>query len=368
MTALIRRFPTEAPQAKASRMETLLALSEDRQAMKVLAEDYRVATRGIDYGTVLVSRNQQNGQYGDDESYLNEGLIRRALWLEIDATGNGTVLLQHIRSLSTRWQGDTQYAVSGPIGSLGSWFTAFYLLKMAELPPDRLKEEAPRALEIATILLSSKHRNANTAAVALAIGSQALAGDGAAVEKWHAALPEESRARYDEMRKYNLRWVFSFYKDEGLRASEFGNRRKALLKAILNDKGTIAREVKSMTDLSNLMDSGGFSADEMIDALGELTADHPRRAEFLCERAGITGWRKGEKEKALRMYDEAEAAANGDEKRFAFIRTYRSWYMKDKLGDRAGALAIAKEVKLDLLPETERKKTEKMIAELSAKK
>jgi hypothetical protein len=117
------------------------------------------------------------------------------------------------------------------------------------------------------------------------------------------------------------------------------------------------------------MDSKAFTRDDIFAVVDALPADHPMKAKFLTEKAGIIGWRTDEADRALRSFDEADAAAkaSGDARSIAYARAYRAKYLDDRQKKTAEAAAIAKEIHAGDLDEKERKWMEELIKKAEPK-
>ena len=187
LTALVRRFPHEAPQARPARNEVLLALGSEGACAAPLAKDFLGAIGQRTLGGLKLA--------GQDRSYpgIEKALILRAMQFAIEETGDASLLVRQVESIcatvtgreTTRDHKDEAYQA---LRDWLPWHSALLLRRMVELPPASRAQPAGQALRIAKSLMDLGHSNLYDLAGALANASQAAAGDGGAVEHWAETL------------------------------------------------------------------------------------------------------------------------------------------------------------------------------------
>ena len=375
MAALVKRFEAEAPKPKASRLETLAALGMGPKPAAALAAEYKAAIQNEDLAAITLDRSgsHSNQPRPVDESTLMIFLIRTAVRIGIESTGDASEFLRQVElmQLSEAGDGNSEYYMREAMNSFFDWHAALLLRRIAELDGEARKKASEQMMKLCEVLLAFKNTEMHRDVIPLGPLVHAMAGDGAGFDRWLAGLDEEKRKRYEEIRKdTGLKLAYATIHETSLGGEAFMKPRRALLTALLNDPVTVAREIQHPTDLSGLMDSQAFTRDDLFAVIDALPADHPKKVEFLTEKAGIIGWRTDDKEGAIKAYDAADAAAaaKGDSKSAAYARAYRARYLRDRQGKLAEATAIAKEIKQDDLSERDRKWLEPLLQKAEPKK
>jgi tetratricopeptide (TPR) repeat protein len=375
VAALVKRFPAEAPKPKSSRLETLAALGLEPGPAAALAAEYKEAIKGEDLAAIALERsgNHSNQARPYDETTVMTFLIRTAVRIDLEATGDASEMMRQVElmQLSEAGDGNNEYYMGQAMDAFFDWHAALLLRRVAELEGDARAKATAQVMKICELLLSFQNSEMNRDVIALGPVVHALAGDGAGFDRWLAGLDEEKKKRYGEIRKQTqLRLAYATIHESSFSGEAFVKPRRALLTALLTDPVTVAREIKHPTDLSGLMDSQAFTRDDLFAVIDALPADHPQKVEFLTEKAGIIGWRTDDKEAAIQAYDAADAAAaaKGDPKSIANAKAYRAKYLDDRQGKLAEAAAIAKELKPDELGEKERKWMEDLVKKAASKK
>ena len=357
--ALVKRFSAEAPKPRISRNEVLAVLGNELVPAKALASEYSEAVGKQSLGLLLPLRDGNSSNSKDaDSSFVMEILIRRAMQYSLEDRGEVSLAVAQFESINPVPNGNQEYYASEMLQELGSWYAGLLVRHILGLPAEKRAEPARQALAIAKTLLEKGRSESKQLAVSLSIASQAAAGDGAALERWLAELPAPLRESYDKISAGGgLRYVMASLKNPALAGKDQEVFRRALLSGMLTDSAISKRVIRHATDISTIMDSGSFSRDDIFAVIDALPENYPRRAEFLCEKAGIIGWRGGKAEDALLAYDAAEAAAGGDAKVADFVKSYRVMFLDNK-NRLADALVIARTINLDNLAPRERKTVE----------
>jgi hypothetical protein len=375
VAALVKRFEAEAPKPKSSRLETLAALGMGPKPAAALAAEYKEAIKGEDLASIALERsgNRSNQARPFDETAVMTFLIRTAVRIELETTGDASEMMRQVElmQLSEAGDGNNEYYMGQAMDAFFDWHAALLLRRVAELEGDARAKASAQVMKICELLLAFKNSEMHRDVIALGPVVHALAGDGAGFDRWLAGLDEEKRKRYENIRKEtSLRLAYATIHESSLGGDAFVKPRRDILTALLTDPVTVAREIKHPTDLSGLMDSQTFTRDELFAVIDALPADHPQKVEFLTEKAGIIGWRSDDKEGAIRAYDAADAAAaaKGDPKSAAYARAYRARYLKDRQGKLAEATAIAKEIKQENLSERDQKWIEPLLQKAETKK
>ncbi len=364
IAALVSRFPTEASQAKVSRDEILAALGTEPVVARPLADAYIEAAAKQKLGLLLALRDGNNNYdpRAADASYVTENIIRRAMRYETEVRGEASLVLDQLQSIIGVPGTNQEYMAREMLREFGRWYPAFVTLHIASQPEERRRALAAKALEMSDYLLIPSESELRPVAVAIAIASQAAAGDGAGLDRWLDKLPDPQKENYVTARKNDgLRGVFGGLRQAPFTLKDHEVQRREVLTRMLCDPATLAREITHMTEISSLMDSGAFTRDDIVAVIDSLPADHPRRAEFLTEKAGVIGWRTNNKDDALKAYDEAEAAAGGDAKLLDFVRSYRAMYLDSRADRTKDAIELAKTIDMDHLQERERKTVENLL-------
>jgi hypothetical protein len=371
--ALVKRFPAEAPKPRVSRSETLAALCNEPGAAKILAGDIMEAVGKQSLGMLIPMRdgNNSSGTTDEDAASVVEALIIRAMQYALEEDGDLAFSIAQFESIVPVPIGNQAYLATEMLNSLGSWYSGLLLKRITDVPAGKRPELAGHARSISGVLFE-KGRNerdgGKQVAVALAHAAQALAGDGNALDVWLQGFSKDSREEFDNStRGEGLRDVMEALRNPALAGEANNNRRRSLLTALITEPAISARLIRHITDLSVLMDSRVFSKEDIYAVIDALPETHPRRAEYLCEKAGIIGWRGGTPEDALKTYDLAEAAAAGEPKSVDFVKSYRVMFL-DHIKRTADALIIAKSINLDHLPARERKTVEGVLGKSPATK
>ncbi len=368
IAALVKRFPEEAPKQRVSRNEVLAVLGNEAEPAKALVAEYVEAVGKQSLGFLLPLRdgNSENAREAD-ASYVPEILIRRAMQYSLEVLGDTSLAVAQFESINPIPNGNQEYDAREMLEETGNWYSGLLVNRLLGLAADQRAGSAKQALAISRILLDKGRDQAVRTAVALSVVSTAAAGDGAALGQWLGELPAPLKETYDKTTaSAGFSNSVATMVKSNLSGSEHDARRRALLSAMLNDPMIAARVIRHMTDISSLMDSKVFTREEIFAVIDALPEKHPRRAEFLCEKAGIIGWRGGTLEETLTAYNVAEAAATGDAKALDFVKSYRVMYL-DHQGKLDDALVIAKAIQLDNLPERERKTVDEVLKKAAAK-
>lgn len=375
MAALVKRFAAEAPKPKSSRLETLAALGLEPGPAALLAAEYKDAIKGEDLAAIALERsgNHSNQARPVDVTTVMIFLIRTAVRVELEAAGDATEMIRQVElmQLSELGDGNNEYYIRQAMDAFFDWHAALLLRRTAELEGDARTKAFAQVMKLCELLLSFKNSEMHRDVISLGPVVQALAGDGAGFDRWLAGLDEEKRKRYESIRKRTgLQLAYATIHETSLGGEAFEKPRRVLLTALLGDPVTVAREIQHPTDLSPLMDSKAFTQDDLFAVIEALPAEHPQKAKFLTEKAGMIGWRTDEKDKAVAAFDAADAAAvaGGDAKSIAYARAYRAWYLFERQGKLAEAAAIAKELKQDDLQQKEWKWMEELMKKAAEKK
>ena len=108
---------------------------------------------------------------------------------------------------------------------------------------------------------------------------------------------------------------------------------------------------------STILDAGLIKKGELFKVIANLPDDHPRKAEFMMEQAGILGWRDKRKlAEAEELYEKARALAlsDGNEKLAHLCDALHARLLGQK-NRKSEAWTYAQRVDPELLAETERK-------------
>ncbi len=357
--ALVKRFATEAPPQAVSRNEVLAVLGNELVPAKALSAEYEAAVGNQTLGILLSFRDGNNNTpAAADASYVTERVIRLAMRYAYEERGDMSLAVAQFGSINPVPRSNQEYYAREMIEANGAWFSKLMINKLFELPEDQRSEVAKQALVISGMLLDKGRDNSLQIAVGLSIISQVAAADGKALDEWYHALSDDLRKKYDSVQTPEaMRSSIGQVKGEGPFGKGHEDRRLAVLTKVLSDPAMANRIIRHMTDISQLMDYGVFTKADLFKVIDALPEDFPRRGEFLCEKAGIIGWRGGKPEEALAAYDAAEAACAGDAKKIDFVKSYRVMYL-DNQKRIADALVVAKTVDLKNLPDRERKTVE----------
>ncbi len=368
LIALGKRFAAEAPKPKTSRLEALAAISFEPMAVADLTAEFDTLTRGTDLGNMVMASsaaNNSGNQLDREEQAVMEALLRRGSLCLLQKSGDASGLIKQVQSLQAVPKGgNNQYYAGQQMTRFFDWQATLLVRRILELEGEPKKAAAAQALKLCELLLGFSDTENQRDAIALGIMSQVAAGDGSAFDRWLDSLPPDTRKRYDDVRKqHSFAQSFMTIHESCLTDAVYEKQRRQLLNGMLTDPATLKREIKHPTDLSSIMDSKAFTREDIFAVIEALPADHPMKAKFLTEKAGIIGWRTDEHENALKAFDAADAAAqaSGDAKSIAYARVYRAKYLDDRKKQTAEAAAIAKEIKVEDLDEKERKWPEELI-------
>jgi predicted Zn-dependent protease len=374
LTALAKRFAAEAPKPRVSRLESLAAIGGEPAALAGLQAEVETLTRGTDLGALVMAtaHADHNGTPVDrEEQAVMESLLRRSTESQLEQSGDASALLKQVESIQVVAGGNNEYYAGQQMERFFDPLAALFVRRIFELEGDKKKAAGAQALKVCELLLGFEQREMQGDAIALGIMSQVAAGDGSAFDRWLDGLPPETRKRYDDVRKArSLAQAFPTLHEPALIDAKYEKQRRGLLAAMLADPATLKREITHPTVLSALMDSKAFTRDDIFVVVDGLPADHPMKAKFLTEKAGIIGWRTDQKDDAIKGFDAADAAAkgSGDVKSVAYARAYRAKWTDDRQKKPAEAAAIAREIKLEDLDEKERKWMQDLIKKAEAKK
>ncbi|MCW1926495.1 hypothetical protein OKA05_28345 [Luteolibacter arcticus] len=372
--ALAKRFAAEAPKPRVSRMESLAAISVEPLSATELEGEFEALTRGTDLGALVMAMNNSNNggnPIDQEEQAVMEALLRRSTRCQLEKSGDASGLIKQVESLQVTSGGNNEYYGGQQMDRFFDWQATLFIRRIHELEGDKKKAAAAQALKLCEVLLGFDQKERQRDAIALGIMSQLAGGDGSAFDRWLDGLPPDTRKRYDAVRKgHTIAQAFPTLHESCLSDAQYEKPRRELLTAMLTDPATLKREITHPTVLSGLMDSKAFTRDDIFVVVDALPADHPMKAKFLTEKAGIIGWRTDERDNAIKGFDAADAAAkaSGDAKSVAYARAYRAKYLDDRQKKTADAAAIAKEIKLDDLDEKERKWMQDLIKKAEPKK
>lgn len=360
-------YPSKAPKGESARLELLSMFAEVAgEAPKELREEIIAEA-----GKVILAHNLvlQNTSFTGTDAVsrkvhqIRSRLVPFAVKFEL-STGKAELALKQFAALGIAMENDpTNVEPANLYGSLLPKAMEGVVSRMLE-PNSPKKALLPFVQSLVVQGLDKRHRSSAVGQNIMTIGISvyAMAGAGAEFDALVEGLPKAKREFYDEVRKtYGLRNIFSFWAAQPNWDAEGKNAvRRALLRAILNDQVTCDREIVHMTDLSKLMDSKAFGMQDVLAEIDALPADHPRRAEFLLEKAGIIGWRDKEKdreERARVAYEVAIGLAKTQKNDTILNQAYfyHAQYALQILSDPAQAGEIGKNVKPDLLVERDRK-------------
>ena len=374
LAALAKRFTAEAPKPRVSRLEALAAIAVEPASAASLETEFEALTRGTDLGAVVIvtaNANQNGSPLDREEQAVMEALLRRTIQCQLERTGDASGLIKQVESIQVIAGGNNQYYAGQQMDRFFDSQVTLFIRRIHELEGDKKKAAAAQALKLCEVLLGFDSRDMQRDAIALGIMSQLAGGDGSAFDRWLEGLPPDTRKRYDEVRKrHSLAQAFPTIHEPALIDAAYEKPRRELLTAMLTDPATLKREITHPTALSGLMDSKAFTREDIFAVVDALPAEHPMKAKFLTEKAGIIGWRTDQKDEAIKGFDAADAAAqaSGDAKSIAYARAYRAKWTVDRQKKPAEAAAIAKEIKLDDLDEKERKWMQDLIKKAEEKK
>jgi hypothetical protein len=363
LAALVGRFPAEAPQVRVSRHEILTALGSEGSAATPLADEYVKAIGKQTLAQLMAVRNSSSENPAErDAAIVTETLIRRAMQFTLEKSGDASLMLQQFEALHAASAGDQGSRAYEMMRPLAPWYAALLVRRIVELPAAERSLPARQALAYARMLLEWPRLSCGELAVALAVASQAAAGDGAALGRWLDELPPNVRANYATWDKGQIGYRMRNLKQPPLCGKEYDKSRRALLAAILIDTATMERQMAGeearkyawdtqvyLLTFGNTQNGGIFTDDDVIAAIDMVPANHPYRAEFLVKKATLIEKGGGTPEEILKVYDAAETAAGGDAKLVDVVRGYRVWYLGKGQQRYDEAVAIAKTINLDHL-------------------
>jgi hypothetical protein len=292
---LVQRFAAEAPKERTARNEALLALAEEDGAAAPLANEYLQA-----------AGNQTLAELADSSRNTPDVPVTRAMILWAMAFA---IQHHHDASLMIRQLNATCAEVGHlhlyekkqrAYGQLGDWLqnhVSMLLRCMLALPRDQQATLAAQSLEIARVLLDFNHENSTSLGATLALAAQAVAGDGAAVERWAETLrPDQTRLVLQYMLGYGLQKLAcgsSSSSTTPLWGDKHRDDRRALLACILTDEATYTREFHNRKDVRSgnldyfLLPFRSFDSDDQIAVIDEIAPTHPRQAELLTRKAAL---------------------------------------------------------------------------------
>lgn len=356
---LAGRFANEAAKAKTARMEVLTALTSEHDAAVALEEDVAKATRGRGMDEIVISgiAGQRGARLLDEnESCVLRLLVKRKCMLAL-ARGDGAPFLKEVTGVTDHMLGDGRWVGRSTLSTLMNEVTPRLVRAMVESEADKKKELGTVSLKVSGALLGQEDNDFHRVGAALAMVAPALAGDGAAYDLWLEALDPVSRERYDRIRKsYGTARLMSSLTENGLKEEKYNDVRRRILVGFLSDPITYKREVPHPTYLSELMDGGAFTRDDVLAAVDLLPEDQPQLARLIAEKAGIIGWRVRDEKTALEAYAKAEeiATAAGNERDLAYVCAYKAGYLNEHTKRKDEAVTIAEAIDPELLDERER--------------
>ncbi|MCX6865729.1 MAG: hypothetical protein NTV46_05810 [Verrucomicrobia bacterium] len=381
LAALVERFPAEAPKARVSRNEILLALGSEGTAAVPLTNEYVAAIGKQTFAQLLPLRDNSSVKSAErDDALVTEILIRRAMQFALEESGDASLWIQQMESMHTAAIGNQESRATSMLREMAPWYSALLLRRIVELPVDQRVQPARQALAAARILLDAKQYDNYDLAVALAVTSQAAAGDGTALDRWLDGLPPNMRANYAARAKGHIGYQLRALKQPPLCGKEYDTSRRALLAAILMDTTTMERQMASeeaqkyawdiqvyLLVFGNAQNGGLFTDDDLIAAIDMIPANHPNRAEFLVKKATLIEARDATPEEILTAYDIAEAAASGKAKSVNVVRSYRVRYLAGKGRRMDEAVAIAKTIDLDHLGQKQKSQIQALLQRTAAR-
>jgi len=372
LTALVKRFPNEAPQARAARNEVLLALGSVGACAAPLAKDFVEAIGQRTLGGLKLA--------GQDRSYpdIEKALILRAMQFTIEETGDASLLARQVESICATVTGqettrDHKDEAFQAMRDWLPWHSALLLRRMVELPPASRAQPAGQALRIAKSLMDLGHSNLYDLAGALANASQAAAGDGGAVEHWAETLSPGMKQYALEL---SVGYCMKDLHEPPLMDEEFRKARRELLAAIFSDTATTARGLKgkyspdipcfASTFRMRPQDGGLFDPSDIIAAIDMIPEKNPNRAEFLLAKAELMNSQGATPEEVVKIHELAQSVAGNDAKVADVVRVYRAHYLDGKKGRMMEAVELAKQVNPDHLT-TDQKRRLQWVLDHAAK-
>ena len=229
------------------------------------------------------------------------------------------------------------------------------LLGMPALDESGRAKAAEEALANSKRLLECERSGFYGAAVGIAIVSQAVAGDGAALDRWLESLPEPLRDLYQKTRgDIGLKGSIAALKGGPIGLPENKKNRRALLKAIVSDPATALREVRLQSDANALASAETFSQEDFFAVVEAVRKTSPVKVALLVEKAGVNGWALGKVDEALAAYRQAQAAAGDDAVLLNYTKAHHAQYLDNCLHRTEDALKIAKNIDIEVLEQEER--------------
>ena len=382
LAGLVGRFPAEAPQARAARDEVLTSFVSEGSAAAPLADEYVKASGKQTLVQLITVHNGGSETSAErDAALVTQTLIRQAMRLSLEKSGDASLMLQQFEALHAVAGGTQGMYVCEMMRPLAPWYAALLIRRIVELPAGERALPARQALAFARILLDWPHLNSGELAVALAVTSQAAAGDVTALDRWLDDLPPNVRANYATWNKGQIGYKMRTLKQPPLCGKEHDNSRRALLAALLMDTTTIERQLASedarkyawdlqtyLLTFGNTQNGGIFTDEDVIAAIDMVPAKHPYRAEFLAKKATLIEARNATPEEIVKAYDAAETAAGGDVRLIDVVRSYRVRYLAGNGQRPDEAVALAKAIYLDHLAKRQQTYIQQILQRDAARK
>ncbi|MDB6077412.1 MAG: hypothetical protein JWO82_1159, partial [Akkermansiaceae bacterium] len=222
-------------------------------------------------------------------------------------------------------------------------------------------EKVPAMLEqarqICDSFLACGENYAPQSGPGLAIMAHAAGNAGAALDAWHDQLAPELKKAYDYARgRYGLPNNLRVTRSSPLQSPAMTPQRREILKRFLCDAPTVARELRTPSEIIYLLDFEVFDKDDLFAVLDELPKDHPLRVKFFAEKAAILSNRFHDPEEARRGYDAALAMAkdSGNVRDLPYVIASKAKSLADDLHRPDEAAVLLKDIDLSLLDEREK--------------
>ena len=356
---LAEEFDKRAAESGPEVEQCLEAFADSEETLEILGGAYIKVAQGFDFPLGTGGNHQPTGR-----EKAQQRIFRKAMLFE-GINGSSERALKRMHSLIEIAKGEDKDAKKRALNGLHELSVSAargYIFGMAANPDEKRLAEADQLLDELLALEGATKRSRQTAEVMAVIG-YALCGKRAEFQKELESWPGEKKKAWHGARKDSWIKMFNLLNHHYYRSSYRTNERKVILKALLTDPETTTREIVHLSNLSSLMDGGVVQRDEIYEVVLALPEDHPRRAEFLTEVAGIKAWREEKLEEAMALYAQAEreAAARNDEATLSLTRAYHALCLAQVGQDPVAAWEFGSKVVIDDLPERDRAKFRKEI-------
>lgn len=308
LAKMAARFEKEAPGDSGPRWQLINIIVSETKLVKTMMPHLKKESSKTSLATALALQSE-GGRSTDGQALIK--IIK--LWLNEEIlAGRPEVMSKQIEILIKKLSGNNDYNIRYAGKELTSTMKRHLVIRAMESD-----EEAKKLLPLSKRNL--EHRMAfdrgswDDEIKGVVWGDlmvHVLAGESKAwydrVEKLDKDAQKAYAGPLGAADRYGLQQIS---RNETYRKEDRSQDRVEFVGRLLSDPVFLERAVPYYTRLSTIMDSGLVNREELYRVIDAFPKDHPRKAEFMMEKAGVMGWRDNKVDEAGKIYEEARKLA-----------------------------------------------------------